>query len=187
VFPRSTGIVGFYIDTATPASSFSHAPHARPPRRPPRRLRPRPPFNHPVMSIRFGAFFSQTPEFRHGLHVDGEFRAWGQKAKNSSPPKSAPPKASGAPRDSPLQARVHTRRRPAPLLPPGSGENPVGLERRYASPTAWPCAPRTRSAPKDAGLFQQNQTPKPDPVFRVRRGAMPARNARWVVTLPRVI
>ena len=35
----------------------------------------------PVLSIRFGAFFSQTPEFRHSLHVGGDFRAWGKKQK----------------------------------------------------------------------------------------------------------
>ena len=34
----------------------------------------------PSMSIRFGAFFAQTPEFWHGLQVDCDFRAL---AKNS--------------------------------------------------------------------------------------------------------
>ncbi len=29
----------------------------------------------PSMSIRFGAFFAQTPEFWHGLQVDCDFRA----------------------------------------------------------------------------------------------------------------
>ncbi|MDQ5980458.1 MAG: antitoxin HigA [Verrucomicrobiota bacterium] len=29
----------------------------------------------PTMSIRFGAFFAQTPEFWHGLQIDCDFRA----------------------------------------------------------------------------------------------------------------
>jgi len=33
------------------------------------------------MSIRFGAFFSQTPEFWHSLQVECEFRVWGKKQK----------------------------------------------------------------------------------------------------------
>ena len=52
----------------------------------------------PVMSIRFGAFFGQTPEFWHGLQVESDFRALGKK-KSSSPPKFAPPKASATPRE----------------------------------------------------------------------------------------
>mgnify|MGYP000193048572 CR=1 FL=1 len=47
----------------------------------------------PVMSIRFGAFFSQTPEFRHSLHVGGDFRAWGKKqktARRQNPPRPKP-------------------------------------------------------------------------------------------------
>ena len=35
----------------------------------------------PVMSIRFGAFFGQTPEFWHGLQVECEFRALGKTQK----------------------------------------------------------------------------------------------------------
>ena len=35
----------------------------------------------PVMSIRFGAFFRQTPEFWHGLQVEYDFRALGKKQK----------------------------------------------------------------------------------------------------------
>ena len=35
----------------------------------------------PVMSIRFGAFFGQTPEFWHGLQVECDFRALGKKQK----------------------------------------------------------------------------------------------------------
>ena len=36
---------------------------------------------NPVMSIRFGAFFSQTPEFWHGLQVECDFGALGKKQK----------------------------------------------------------------------------------------------------------
>ena len=35
----------------------------------------------PVMSIRFGAFFRQTPEFWHGLQVECVFRALSKKQK----------------------------------------------------------------------------------------------------------
>ena len=35
----------------------------------------------PVMSIRFGVFFGQTPEFWHGLQVECDFRALGKKQK----------------------------------------------------------------------------------------------------------
>ena len=35
----------------------------------------------PVMSIRIGAFFGQTPEFWHGLQVECDFRALGKKQK----------------------------------------------------------------------------------------------------------
>lgn len=35
----------------------------------------------PIMSIRFGAFFGQTPEFWHGLQVECDFRALGKKQK----------------------------------------------------------------------------------------------------------
>lgn len=33
----------------------------------------------PSMSIRFGAFFGQTPQFWHGLQVDCDFRALAKK------------------------------------------------------------------------------------------------------------
>jgi hypothetical protein len=42
------------------------------------------------MSIRFGAFFGQSPEFWHGIQVECYFRALA-KQKISSPPKSTPP------------------------------------------------------------------------------------------------
>jgi addiction module HigA family antidote len=63
----------------------------------------------PVMSIRFGAFFGQPPKFWHGLQVECDFRTLG---KNSSPPRSAPPKATATPRDrlsrgNPCQLRLH--------------------------------------------------------------------------------
>jgi addiction module HigA family antidote len=35
----------------------------------------------PPMSIRFGAFFSQSPEFWHGLQVECDFRALAKKRK----------------------------------------------------------------------------------------------------------
>jgi len=35
----------------------------------------------PVMSIRFGAFFDQSPEFWHGLQVECDFRALSKKQK----------------------------------------------------------------------------------------------------------
>ena len=35
----------------------------------------------PSMSIRFGAFFGQTPEFWHGLQVECDFRALTKQAK----------------------------------------------------------------------------------------------------------
>ena len=35
----------------------------------------------PVMSIRFGAFFGQMPEFWHGLQVEYDFRSLGKKQK----------------------------------------------------------------------------------------------------------
>lgn len=35
----------------------------------------------PVMSIRFGAFFGQTPEFWHGLQVECDFRALAKKQR----------------------------------------------------------------------------------------------------------
>lgn len=35
----------------------------------------------PAMSIRFGAFFGQTPEFWHGLQVECDFRALAKKQK----------------------------------------------------------------------------------------------------------
>ena len=56
----------------------------------------------PVMSIRFGAFFGQTHEFWHGLQVECDFRALGNK------PKSAPPKVSVTLRDSSRRSRVKT-------------------------------------------------------------------------------
>ena len=56
----------------------------------------------PVMSIRFGAFFGQTPEFWHGLQVECDFCALG---KSNSPRKSAPHKPSATPRDPPLSVK----------------------------------------------------------------------------------
>ncbi len=35
----------------------------------------------PTMSIRFGAFFGQTPEFWHGIQVECDFRALAKKQK----------------------------------------------------------------------------------------------------------
>lgn len=35
----------------------------------------------PAMSIRFGAFFSQSPEFWHGLQVECDFRALAKERK----------------------------------------------------------------------------------------------------------
>ena len=35
----------------------------------------------PAMSIRFGAFFAQTPEFWHGLQVDCDFRALSRQSR----------------------------------------------------------------------------------------------------------
>ncbi len=35
----------------------------------------------PTMSIRFGAFFQQTPEFWHGLQIECDFRALARKRK----------------------------------------------------------------------------------------------------------
>ncbi|NBR08883.1 MAG: addiction module antidote protein, HigA family [Opitutaceae bacterium] len=35
----------------------------------------------PLMSIRFGAFFAQTPEFWHGLQVDCDFRALAKQSR----------------------------------------------------------------------------------------------------------
>ena len=35
----------------------------------------------PAMSIRFGAFFAQTPEFWHGLQVDCDFRALAKQSR----------------------------------------------------------------------------------------------------------
>ena len=35
----------------------------------------------PLMSIRFGAFFAQTPEFWHGLQVDCDFRTLAKKSR----------------------------------------------------------------------------------------------------------
>lgn len=35
----------------------------------------------PSMSIRFGAFFGQTPQFWHGLQVDCDFRALAKRQK----------------------------------------------------------------------------------------------------------
>lgn len=35
----------------------------------------------PSMSIRFGAFFAQTPEFWHGLQVDCDFRALSRQSR----------------------------------------------------------------------------------------------------------
>ena len=35
----------------------------------------------PTMSIRFGAFFGQTPEFWHGLQVECDFRALAKKSR----------------------------------------------------------------------------------------------------------
>ena len=35
----------------------------------------------PAMSIRFGAFFGQSPEFWHGLQVECDFRALAKKQK----------------------------------------------------------------------------------------------------------
>jgi addiction module HigA family antidote len=35
----------------------------------------------PSMSIRFGAFFAQTPEFWHGLQVDCDFRALAKQSR----------------------------------------------------------------------------------------------------------
>ena len=35
----------------------------------------------PTMSIRFGAFFGQTPEFWHGLQVECDFRALAKKGR----------------------------------------------------------------------------------------------------------
>lgn len=35
----------------------------------------------PAMSIRFGVFFGQTPEFWHGLQIECDFRALAQKQK----------------------------------------------------------------------------------------------------------
>lgn len=35
----------------------------------------------PSMSIRFGAFFAQTPEFWHGLQVDCAFRALAKQSR----------------------------------------------------------------------------------------------------------
>ena len=58
----------------------------------------------PVMSIRFGAFFGQTPEFWPGLQVECDFCALG-KSKSNSPRKSAPPKPSATPRDPPLPVK----------------------------------------------------------------------------------
>jgi addiction module HigA family antidote len=35
----------------------------------------------PAMSIRFGAFFAQTPEFWHGLQVECDFRALARQSR----------------------------------------------------------------------------------------------------------
>ncbi|WP_438481748.1 HigA family addiction module antitoxin [Oleiharenicola lentus] len=35
----------------------------------------------PAMSIRFGAFFGQTPQFWHGLQVECDFRALAKQSK----------------------------------------------------------------------------------------------------------
>ena len=35
----------------------------------------------PAMSIRFGAFFDQSPEFRHGIQVECDFRVLAKKQK----------------------------------------------------------------------------------------------------------
>ncbi|MDB4385261.1 HigA family addiction module antitoxin [Opitutaceae bacterium] len=35
----------------------------------------------PTMSIRFGAFFDQSPEFWHGIQVECDFRALSKEAK----------------------------------------------------------------------------------------------------------
>ncbi len=35
----------------------------------------------PAMSIRFGAFFGQTPEFWHGLQVECDFRALARQSR----------------------------------------------------------------------------------------------------------
>jgi len=35
----------------------------------------------PTMSIRFGAFFGQSPEFWHGLQIECDFRALAKKKK----------------------------------------------------------------------------------------------------------
>jgi antitoxin HigA-1 len=35
----------------------------------------------PAMSIRFGAFFEQSPEFWHGLQIECDFRALAKKQK----------------------------------------------------------------------------------------------------------
>ena len=48
----------------------------------------------PVMSIRFGAFFGQTPEFWHGLQVECDFRALGKKRKQLTA-KIRPPQTLG--------------------------------------------------------------------------------------------
>jgi addiction module HigA family antidote len=44
----------------------------------------------PVMSIRCGAFFGQTPALWHGLQIECVFPPWAKGGK-SSPPKSTPP------------------------------------------------------------------------------------------------
>jgi len=44
----------------------------------------------PVMSIRFGAFFGQTPALWHGLQIECVFPP-SAKGGKSSPPKSTPP------------------------------------------------------------------------------------------------
>jgi addiction module HigA family antidote len=62
----------------------------------------------PIMSIRFGAFFGQTPEFWHGLQVECDFRALGKK-QNSSPRKSVPLKPSVTPRNTPSLRELRYR------------------------------------------------------------------------------
>jgi len=44
----------------------------------------------PAMSIRFGAFFGQSPEFWHGLQVECDFRALAKQQKQLTSPKIRP-------------------------------------------------------------------------------------------------
>lgn len=61
----------------------------------------------PVMSIRFGAFFGQTPEFCHGPQVECDFRSLSKKS-NKLTAKIRPTKTSVPPRDISSQSRVET-------------------------------------------------------------------------------